>query len=72
MPARRTSFGDTLRARRTQLGINRETVAFAIGRTVVTIANWECGRTRPSDDDLERLAKALQCEASDLLGGVHA
>jgi len=61
------SFGDALRSRRKQLGLNREAVAFAIGRTVVTVGNWERGRSRPNQDDLCELARALGCDPTDLV-----
>jgi len=64
--ARRTFSPDALRARRKALNFSREATAFAIGRTVITIANWECGRTTPSADDLANLARFLCCELDDL------
>jgi transcriptional regulator with XRE-family HTH domain len=63
---RQTFSPDALRARRKALEFSREEVAFAIGRTVVTIANWECGRTTPSADDLANLARYLCCDLIEL------
>jgi transcriptional regulator with XRE-family HTH domain len=57
---------ELVRARRKALKFSREATAFAIGRTVITIANWECGRTTPNADDLANVARFLCCELDDL------
>jgi transcriptional regulator with XRE-family HTH domain len=66
MPVHRTFSGPTLRARRKQLRLSRTVVAFAVGRTVDSIANYERGLTTPSAEVLARIAEYLDCSPNDL------
>lgn len=47
--------------------ISQGKLARAIGVTTGTIQHYEQGRTRITTDRLEELARALQCEVTDLL-----
>ena len=43
-------------------------LADKIGTSSQVISNWERGYTKPNDDDLVRLADALDCSVDELLG----
>jgi transcriptional regulator with XRE-family HTH domain len=59
--------GARLAETRQSRGLSQGHVAKAIGVTTGTIQAYEHGRTRIAVERLEDLAKALQCEAADLL-----
>ena len=61
MGIHRTFSGQALRARRKQQRLNRDILAFAVGRTVGSIGNYERGLTTPSAEVLARLAEHLDC-----------
>lgn len=48
-------------------GMTQETLAGLIGRSVSTISQLESGKQGPSLETLERIGKALNCRAGDLL-----
>ena len=66
MAVRQAFSGTTLRARRTELGLSRDFVAWAVGRTVGSIANYETGATTPSADIVAALADVLEITPADL------
>lgn len=52
---------------RERSGLSQEAVAERLGRTRVTVSNWERERgSLPSDEDLEALAALYQMSAADL------
>jgi transcriptional regulator with XRE-family HTH domain len=62
----RTQFSATsLRTLRKAAGVNRDVLAFAVGITTGSIANYEQGRTVPSAEVLARLADYLDCGVAD-------
>jgi transcriptional regulator with XRE-family HTH domain len=64
--------GHALRARRRHLGLSRDVLAFTVGRTVGSIANYERGLTTPSAETLAALADFLQCAVQDFFVQEHA
>jgi transcriptional regulator with XRE-family HTH domain len=65
--AARTRFSPTaLRTLRKQARVSRDVLAFAIGRTTGSIANYEQGKTAPSAEIVAEIADYLDCELSDL------
>lgn len=62
----RTQFSaNSLRTLRKAAGVNRDILAFAVGLTTGSIANYEQGRTVPSAEVLGQLADVLECAVSD-------
>ena len=61
-----TFSGQKLRDRRKAQGVSRDTLAFCVGRTVGTIANYERGLTSPPADVLAELARFLECPVEEL------
>lgn len=66
MSVQQTFSGRALRARRKQAGLSRDILAFGVGRTVGSIANYERGLTTPSAEIVARLAHIIRCEPGDL------
>ncbi len=66
MSVQRIFSGERLRERRKQLKLSRDVLAFAVGRTVDSIGNYERGFTTPSAEVLVRLAEHLECDLDDL------
>jgi transcriptional regulator with XRE-family HTH domain len=60
-------LGERLRQVRLHRNISQGRLAKAISVTVGTIQNYERGRVVVSVDRIEQLARALQCEPTDLL-----
>jgi transcriptional regulator with XRE-family HTH domain len=60
-------FATTLKNTRVQVGLTQRTLATHIGRTRVTVANWEAGRGSPTVADLYALAVALKVDPAELL-----
>lgn len=54
-----------LRTLRKRADISRDVLAFAVGRTYGSIANYEQGKTVPSAEILAQLAEYLDCEIGD-------
>lgn len=62
-----------LRARRMELDLTREAVAYAAGLSIATVVRCETDDHYPSERTLRRLARALQLDADALaLGRVKA
>ena len=55
-----------LRTLRRSAGVSRDSLAFAVGLTTGSIANYEQGRTSPSAEIVARIAAFLDCEIADL------
>ena len=51
---------------RRRAGVSRDSLAFAVGLTTGSIANYEQGRTSPSAEVVARIAAFLDCEIADL------
>ena len=58
--------GKKLRDRRKVRRVSRDTLAFCVGRTVGTIANYERGFTFPPADVVAEMASYLECRVEDL------
>ena len=58
--------------RRLERKLTKEYVAEATGLRPSVIRGIEQGRTNPTQDELKKLAKVLECQASDLLRHVSA
>jgi len=65
MPVRRSFSGERLRRLRREAKLTRTVLAFGVGRTVDSIANYERGLTTPSAEVLARLAEHLDCSPDD-------
>jgi transcriptional regulator with XRE-family HTH domain len=61
----RTFSGQKLRDLRKRAHLSRDVLAFVVGRTVGSIANYERGITTPSADVLAELAEYLDCAPDD-------
>lgn len=67
MAVRQEFSGTRLRTRRKDLGLNRTTLAFALGVCTDTIGNWERGFCAPNKTaTLVALAEVLECDVQDL------
>lgn len=60
-------LGSAVRARRAVLGISQEELAFRAGLHRTYVGDVERGLRNISLENIERLARALGCQASDLL-----
>ena len=60
-------FCEAVRTRRLELGLTQAVVAQRLGISVPTYSAIENGRASPSLDQVERVAKALECDGGDLL-----
>lgn len=49
-------------------GLYQKQLADKVGTSSQVISNWERGYTKPNDEDLIRLADALECSVDELLG----
>ncbi len=65
---RTNQIGAAIRKQREAMGLTIGRLAKQVGVVRNTIANYESGKTEPSASDLVRLAKALGCQVTDLLG----
>ena len=66
------SIGQSVRARRDELGLSQRDLARAAGTTAAAISHIERGTRNPSAGLLVRIADVLQCSANDLLSGAGA
>jgi transcriptional regulator with XRE-family HTH domain len=60
------TFGQTIRKRRCQLGLTQREVALRIGSSTPYLGHLEANKRHPSDEVLERLAKALDLDSLGL------
>jgi len=60
-------FCDAVRAHRVELGLTQAVVAARLGVTAPTYNAIESGKASPTLDQVERVAKALGCDPSELL-----
>ena len=58
------TFGTTLRKQRERQRMPQALLADLSGVTQPTISSWESDLTKPTIDDLKRLAKALEIPAA--------
>jgi transcriptional regulator with XRE-family HTH domain len=63
------AIGERIRARRSQIDISQETLGSALGVSFQQIQKYEKGLNRISSGRLIQPANALQCSATDLIGG---
>jgi len=61
-------FGLALREQRKRLGMTQAALAAATGLSRSYISEVECGREHISLERAERLARAMDCTLTDLLG----
>lgn len=50
---------------RRRVGVSRDVLAFAVGRTTGSIANYEQGKTVPSAEIVAEIAAFLDCKVGD-------
>lgn len=63
-----TEFCDRLRKAREARALDVPELAALSGVPAPTVYRLEAGRSKPSVDNLGKLAKALRCSTDDLLG----
>lgn len=68
---RQRLFGDRVRQQRVGLSLSQEGLALKARINRSYIATLEAGERNPSLDLIARLAKALDCDAADLVRGVQ-
>jgi len=61
-------LGDNLRTIREYRGMTQIDLAERIGVTSAAVSSWETGRTEPRIGMIERMAVALNCQKSDIIG----
>lgn len=66
------SLGQRLQRVRNHRHISQAQLAKALGVSIGTIQNYEHGRVHMTADRLEQLARALQCQPTDLLMSLHS
>lgn len=64
----KSNIGNNIRDFRKAAGLTQADLAGRIGVSRPAISSWETNRTEPSMQDVERMAAALNCKKSDLLG----
>ena len=64
------AIGTNLRRLRVRAGLTQDALAGMLHVTRQTVSSWEIGRTEPDLDTLLALAKALHCDATELIYGV--
>jgi transcriptional regulator with XRE-family HTH domain len=69
---RQRLFGDRVRQRRHELGLSQEALAHRAHLNRTYIGSLETGERNPSLDLIARLAKALGCDAADLVKGAQS
>lgn len=70
--ARQRLFGGRVRARREELGLTQEALAYRAGINRTYIGSLESGQRNPSLDTIARLARALGIDAAELVRGVQS
>lgn len=63
-------IGELIRARRLSQNISQEKLAAALGMTFQQVQKYEKGTNRVAASTLMRIARALDCEITELLPGV--
>jgi DNA-binding XRE family transcriptional regulator len=67
LAGRQVFSGSKLRARRKELRLSRDTLAFSLGVVTDTVGNWERGFCAPRKVEvISTLAEVLQCRVEDL------
>ncbi|HMJ11621.1 MAG TPA: helix-turn-helix transcriptional regulator [Polyangiaceae bacterium] len=61
------SVGQAVRARRQQLGVSQDYVAFVVGCKGTNVYAIEHGKNEMKIGTLDAIARALECSSSDLL-----
>ncbi len=59
---------ETIRRRRSELGLSQTELAERVGRTPTTIRRWEKGEAVPAPDVIDRLAHVLEVDSGSLGG----
>ena len=62
------SIGSNIKLKREQKGINQNELAEIIGVSDKTVSSWEIDRTEPKMGMIEKVAKALGCKKTDIIG----
>lgn len=58
---------NTLKRLRQQAGLKQEFVAFKLGVSQQAVAKWEAGKSKPTLQHLDKLAKLYGCSAKDIV-----
>lgn len=69
MTKRARTLGESLQARRSELGLSQRDLAQSASTTAAAISHIERGVRKPSAGLLARIAGALQCSTDALLAG---
>jgi len=66
---KKVTFNERMASRRKELGYSQQKLADMVGKSHVTIYNWENGDTEPKGKNLFSLSTALKCSPTWLLFG---
>ena len=61
-------IGDNIRKVRIKRGLTQAQLADRVSVSEKTVSSWEVNRTEPSMGYIEKIASALTCQKSELLG----
>lgn len=64
-----STFGHTLLALRTRMGLSRDELGKLLGVSRTTVGNWETGKDHPRHKRLEKIADTLGVTVPQLAGG---
>lgn len=64
-----SEFGQRLRIFRKSLNLTQSELGDLVGKTAASISDWEKNRSRPSMDDVEKMARVLGCDPGRLAFG---
>lgn len=67
----KSHIGQRIRKYRKEADMTQETLAKFLGVSRPTISSWEIDRTEPSMQDVQKIADALGCAVSDIIGDYH-
>ena len=62
---------ENLKAIRKRMAKSQSDIAFQLGRTQQTIANWESGKADPSIDELVKITKFFGIPIGEIFGKIH-
>lgn len=64
----KSHIGKRIRQYRKDADMTQETLARLLGVSRPTISSWEIDRTEPSMEDVQKIAEAIGCTVSDIIG----
>lgn len=58
---------NALKSARKERGLSQEEIAEAIGVTQGAVHQWESGKSKPTIDNLKKIATLFNCKVDDLI-----